>query len=477
MEDVNLSSGGTETLYVKFKNPTKYTAFQFDLTLPKGVSVAEIGIGGDVPSTREKEFALINKETNTYRFLSYDMENAKLGENASLKISLLASEDATTGVAETSETLLVDPEGESTNLGTDVASITIVDDSPEIIEFGDGGKLAMVSTKNLDFSNREDVKAYIATGYDQMTSEIWLTRVTDVPAGTPIWVSGPKGEKKEILVGTPVTYYPENLLVGSATEDITVPASDDNFINMTLSPKSGKTAVVQSAITGFAAGKAYLHLPKNVTSLVGSDADVTLNAFGKLAYVSKSDLNFANVEGLKAYIATGYAKDGTIWMTRVMKASVNTPLYLKGDKNGSYTIPAAEAKMVYVNMLKGDANNTSDVKAVDGEFTSCVLSKSTGEFGPIGKDNSAFPAGTAYLPLPTAYMKSATRGNGVFEFSESEAEVICVKLFGDGETTGINKVAGEDVDSEKWYNLNGQRIDAPVRKGLYIRNGKKVIVR
>jgi len=50
--------------------------------------------------------------------------------------------------------------------------------------------------------------------------------------------------------------------------------------------------------------------------------------------------------------------------------------------------------------------------------------------------------------------------------------------FGD-ETTGIESVQGEGVKvngSENYYNLNGQRVAQPT-KGLYIQNGKKVIVK
>lgn len=477
LSEVDLNPGETKDLLVLIGDPDNYTAFQFDLTLPKGVSVKDAKLEYATGEDRQLEKALVDAGTNKYRFLSYDMKNAKFGSLEAVTVILEAADDAVSGYAETADVLYVDPEGTSTTVENDLSGITIGEGTSVDITFGDGGKLTMVSAKDLDFSSLTDVKAYIATAYDQATSEIWLTRVTDVPAGTPIWVAGPKGETKQVPIGSSVTYYPENLLVGSATEVTTVPASDDNFINMTLSPKSGKTAVVTTAITDFAAGKAYLHLPKNLTSVVGSDAEVTLNGFGKLAYVGKSDLNFTNVEGLKAYIVTGYAKDGTIWMTRVMKASANTPLYLRGDNNGKYTIPAEETKQVCVNMLKGNANGTTAVKAVDGEFTTCVLSKSTGEFGPIGKDNDAFPAGVAYLPLPTSYMKASTRGNDTFAFSELESEVISIKLIDmDGEVTGINKVAGV-MENDRWYNLNGQRMDTPVKKGLYIKNGKKVIVK
>ena len=43
----------------------------------------------------------------------------------------------------------------------------------------------------------------------------------------------------------------------------------------------------------------------------------------------------------------------------------------------------------------------------------------------------------------------------------------------DGETTGIT-TALMNADEEIWYNLQGQRISKPTRKGVYILNGKKV---
>jgi len=63
-------------------------------------------------------------------------------------------------------------------------------------------KLAYCSDKNMDFSGREDVKAFVVTGYDYQgeTSTIWLTRVKDIPAGTPIIVKGTAGTTYKIPI-------------------------------------------------------------------------------------------------------------------------------------------------------------------------------------------------------------------------------------------------------------------------------------
>ena len=45
-------------------------------------------------------------------------------------------------------------------------------------------------------------------------------------------------------------------------------------------------------------------------------------------------------------------------------------------------------------------------------------------------------------------------------------------------TTGIREVRSEGVKGDNWYDLNGRRLNGqPTKKGLYIRNGKKTIIR
>ena len=472
---VNISPGCEKKVDVSIPSGTDYTAFQFDIALPEGISVTGATLNG-APDTRKITSGMVGGK---FRVLSYDEKNTKFtNADAILSLTFAAEGNVTTGQknASVADVVLVEPEGETPQTtGGDVA---INVGTSVTLEFVAAGKLAIVSDFDLDFSSLTDVKAYIAIGYDLTTNALYLMRVKDVPAGTPIWVVGPANSTKEIPVGTPKTYYPQSFLAGSATQDITIPASNDEFINMTLSPKTGKINGVLEDFTDFPAGKAYLHIPKNVTSTVGSSVSLNLNAKGnKLAYVSPCDLDFTDVQGLKAYIITGYDKDGTILMVGVKKVSANTPLYLKGEE-ANYTVPSAAAQLVYVNMLKGNANTTSAFKAVDGLFTTWILSKGTGLWGPAGEDWDDFPAGKSYLPVPTAYIPSQSRSHIVGGVSEEEPEVICVKLGmeGDGDTTGIREIKNDGAD-DVWYNLKGQRIDTPTKKGLYIKNGAKVVVK
>jgi hypothetical protein len=44
------------------------------------------------------------------------------------------------------------------------------------------------------------------------------------------------------------------------------------------------------------------------------------------------------------------------------------------------------------------------------------------------------------------------------------------------DVTGVDMAQRELINDNKYYNLNGQKVNRPA-KGMYIRNGRKVVVR
>ena len=52
---------------------------------------------------------------------------------------------------------------------------------------------------------------------------------------------------------------------------------------------------------------------------------------------------------------------------------------------------------------------------------------------------------------------------------------VTVKLSLSSGATAINGIRSKDTEDEAYYSLNGQRVDHPA-KGMFIRNGKKVII-
>lgn len=467
---VAIPSGGTNTMEVVI-NKANITAFQFDLKLPQGVSVSDDGFGmASKPDSRQFVKAQVDETTNTWRFLSYDNGNETFAAGTTFNITLVDEDDATTGEAETDAVLLVDPNGNGQDVDNSTATVTA--GTFVKITIPESGKKTYVGAKDLDFSKEEGLKAYIATGFDLDNAKLWLTRVTDVPAETPILIKGDPGDY-EIPVGISQTYYPKSYFKGNATTTYPIDKSG-NFTNMFLD--GSKYSKLSDVVNEFPAGLCYIQVPVALNSEVGESIELPMGDYGKKSYVTKSDLDFTNVENVKAYIVTGYSKSGKIWLTRVNKVSAGTPLFLRGTA-ATCNAPAVATHSSYVNMLKGDASNSVALSMTEGEFTNCALID--GKWQPLSVDVPAFPSGLSYLPIPTSYITVSTRGmsDNTNVMEEVVAETICIDLSGViGNKTGIRSVDGLQ-SADVWYNLSGQRIDSPTKKGLYIKNGKKVVVK
>ena len=361
-------------------------------------------------------------------------------------------------------------------------------ETTEAITISNSGKSSYCGDKNLDFSMTDDIKAFVVTGYDYQgeTSTIWLTRVKDVPAGTPIIVKGTAGTTYDIPVKASSSSYYENMLKGNTTGSaITLNPTDGDYMNMVM--QGGQFWTFDSPIS-FPANMSYLQLPKPAampSATAGSSQTVKIsNDKGKVTLCSTVDLDFSSLEGdgVKAFTVTGYDNSSSvIWMTRVTRASAGVGLIVKGPK-GEYSVPSSGAQTSYANMLVGN-NSGSSVSLAPSDATYTYMVMSQGEFWSF--DSSIdFPSGMAYLRIPKAAL-AMTRSakddtpSSSYRFTE-EPEVISMtidtrSISGEGDTTGIHETKREGVRSEEWYTLQGQRVAKP-GKGLYIHNGKKVLV-
>ena len=352
------------------------------------------------------------------------------------------------------------------------------------ITIGKSGKASYCGDQSLDFSFSEEVKAYIATGFDKDEGIIWLTRVKDVPAGVPVLIKGDANKTYDVPVTDSENSYYTNMFVGNTSgETIKVGETDGDKVNYYLSGDGTFKSVNKSVNIGN--NKSYLQLPGTFNPAVtGATQTVTVGASGKASYAAPVDLDFTNVEGLKAFSATGYDKSSkTIWLTRVMKVQKGEGVLLKGDAK-DYEIPSAAIQSSYMNMFVG---NTTGEKikvqetSADGSQTNFYLNSngafvSVNGFVNIG-DNKC------YLELPTEMVATAasTRGaeaNYILEEPEMIKLPISFRSIGnDGDgTTAIHETKQLSKEDGVYYTLQGQRVEKPGR-GIYIRNGRKVVIR
>ena len=187
----------------------------------------------------------------------------------------------------------------------------------------------------------------------------------------------------------------------------------------------------------------------------------TMTAAGWATYCSPYALDFTNdIANLTdVYIITG--GDGSHVTTTSVKGSTvpaNTGLLLKGTA-GDINIPIVGTSTTDVSGNKLIGKTESYNLASNGGYV-LMASPSVGFY----KNTNAFTVGanTAYLPADFA---GGAEARSFFSL--------------DDETTGINMVNGEGLKvngSEVYYDLQGRRVLYPT-KGLYIVNGKKVIIK
>lgn len=184
--------------------------------------------------------------------------------------------------------------------------------------------------------------------------------------------------------------------------------------------------------------------------------DVAVSAIKFATYVPV--INVVAPANVKVYTAKVNEAKSAVVLTEVPAGSViakGTPV-LVGAEEGSYTFAASanEAAPVENNDLKAAADDT---KGDGATIYALVEQDGKAVFAPL-KEGVAVSLGHAYLELPAA---SATRFYSI--------------QFG-GETTGINEVNAAAKADGAYYTLQGVKT-SKAAKGIYIHNGKKVVIK
>jgi len=191
--------------------------------------------------------------------------------------------------------------------------------------------------------------------------------------------------------------------------------------------------------------------------------DVTIGATEWATYSSAVNVDLTSVEGLTAYMVTGVEGNAVVLKEVKDLVPAGTGLLLNGAA-AKYAIPVAATEPTLDttgNLLKSGSGEV--VGAIDG-YTRYVLSEADGKavFQCIWNDKD----GTDVRP-------TIAIGKAYLEVPATEARTLYIN----GETTGINNVENAaQLSFGTVYNMAGQRVSQPTR-GLYIMNGKKVVVK
>ncbi len=170
----------------------------------------------------------------------------------------------------------------------------------------------------------------------------------------------------------------------------------------------------------------------------------TISEAGYATYVTESDEAAPVADGVEAFIVSA-VNSTWVALQAVNNIPAGTPIILKG-KAGTYTF----------DPMEGEADNVGAnlLQASDGTVTSGYVLANKGEVGfyPVA---TKIPAGKAYIP------------------ADGEAKNF---LALDGDATAISNIEAASAQTTI-YNVAGQRVQNIEKGGLYIVNGKKMIVK
>lgn len=187
-----------------------------------------------------------------------------------------------------------------------------------------------------------------------------------------------------------------------------------------------------------------------------------MNAYGWATFASDYPLDFSKATtGLTAYTITDHSENTIIKGEVTGTVPAGTPLLLKGDANESYNIPIVGTNNTNLGTNRLVRGKGAAVDAGSG-VTRYVLGVNGGgnaEFQKIVGTAANVSTDKAYLE----FTGNVPAHELTFDF--------------DSETTGVADVRSKMADGRsEYFNLAGQRVANPT-KGLYIVNGRKVIIK
>ena len=277
------------------------------------------------------------------------------------------------------------------------------------------------------------------------------------------WYKNPTGGDFSVFISTDGGATHETALA----TDLTGVSSWTQIDPIDLSAYAGQTVVIVfKGTSNYGDGDAYIYLDDVNIDL--PHATIKMNSYGIMTYAYDAKLDFGSVTGLKAYAATGIT-GADLTMTEISVASAGAGLMLKGDADAKYSVYVTDASAdaaLGSNMLVGLTSPTL-VNVTDGEYTTFILADgSDGVNWYQLEEDYTLKANSAYLELKNDLIPSGARGFGM--------------IFDDGTSTAINLInsGAQNNENGMWYTLQGLRLDKkPTTKGVYIHNGKKVVIK
>lgn len=306
-----------------------------------------------------------------------------------------------------------------------------------------------------NFGNFQDYGSGIIPGDTYYTDEATWTAgdITLKTAGKYRWFIANTGTPDLRLYGN----TPNSTMVVSAPDGYVITKIDGVSSSLTASTgninSSTWTGKSQSVTFTYASTSSSVTIKSLTVYYSEPTISITMGSAGYMTYCNVgAALDFT---GIKAYKVSAVGET-SVTLQEITEAPANTPVILEATEGSHNLSVVASDASVGTNKLRvSDGTKTTTAEKI---VYALAKKNSTVGFYKV-QAGVTVPAGKCYIEVNAP-------ANNAPEF-----------LGFNGDATGINMVHGSEFKvNGEIYNLNGQRVAQPT-KGLYIVNGKKVVIK
>ena len=332
--------------------------------------------------------------------------------------------------------------------------------APAVINLTEGQSISTTSFPSFSGTGYHTVEAYEITMSD---GNAYSWSVSDaMKSGNGLQLKASSGQ-----VGSPVIKTPYGFVVTAtytSAEEMTLTSGETSASGAVIDEDLGTHEValtVESAEAAFtlATGSKYAVVQSITITALSETVTAKITAAGYATFANAQAVDFSAETGLTVMTAQYDAENDKIVYNEVTskKVPAGVAVVLKGTAGDYEGKVIASADALENNGLKVDLTN--DTPATGKEY---CLARLNGVVGFYKVATSTYvKAGKAYLEIE----RPATTG-GAKDFYAIEDETDGIRLMENGKLK---------MENAAIYNLSGQRVNK-AQKGIYIVNGKKVVM-
>lgn len=333
----------------------------------------------------------------------------------------------------------------------------------DCFEYEDEGKTIIngLTAKGLAATSLTIPKEVTAVRSDAFSSSSAHVLALIIEAGgNPAFSSGLFGGRENPL--SDIQILGSSMTVANITALFTSLGAQGDLSTVYIEGYSGEWSDI--AVTDVLTSTVDVCLP---AALVSTQQFGNANVYGRFE-ITKEIITFCgsatfedtdNGSNMLFYLADGIADDGRLHIQRVdfVVAGEGVLIHRTQNSQGYCDLERYSGGVSYSNNMLVGVTTPTSIEPTAGDKTNYILKD--GAFHPTS--GGTVKANKAYLQLPTA---------------ASSREMLTIDF--EDETTGIAEVRSktEDVRGET-YDLSGRKVYPPLRKGVYIVNGRKVIMK